>query len=110
MTTIKLVQSDTAPDIDVALTDESTGAQIDVSNAGDVIRLYFKQVGASVLKATIVGTKPNGGADGLVRFTWGATDLDTPGEYEGEIEITFNTGKKQSVYDVLNFSIRPQVG
>jgi len=110
VTTIKLVQSDTLPEIDVALTDESDGSQIDVSNGGDVVRLYFRKIGSTVLKATVVATKPNGGADGLVRFTWGTTDLDTPGEYEGEIEITFNTGKKQSVYDLLNFSLRAQVG
>jgi len=110
MTTIKLVQNDTAPDIDVALTDESDGSQINVSNAGDVIRLYFRRIGTTVLKATIVATKPTGGADGLVRFAWGATDLDTAGEYQGEIDITFNSGKKQSVYDVLNFSVRSQVG
>jgi hypothetical protein len=110
MNTIKLVQNDTAPSIDVALTDESDGSPVDVSNAGDIVRFYFRKLGASALKATIVCTKPNGGADGLVRISWGASDLDTPGEYEGEIEITFNAGQKQSVYDILSLTIRAQVG
>ena len=110
MSVIKLVQNDTAPDIDVTLDDQSTGAPFDVSNAGDVVRFHFKKVGALVPKATIICSKLNGGADGAVRISWGADDLDTPGDYEGEIQISLNTGKITSVYNVLRFVVRPQVG
>jgi hypothetical protein len=30
----------------------------------------------------------------------------TPGDYEGEIEITFTDGQIQTVYDVLKFRVR----
>lgn len=106
MTTIKLVKDDTGPDIDVQLTDGTTGLPINVSNAGDVVKFYFRAVGSSVLKASITCTKPNGGADGVVRISWPALALDTVGEFEGEFEITFNSGMKQTVYDLVNFTIR----
>jgi hypothetical protein len=107
---IKLVQGDTAPDIDITLTDEDTGAAINVSNGGDVVKLYFRKVGETTLEATITATKPNGGADGLVRFTWPSTALEDEGAYQGEIEITFSTGKKQTMYDILKFKVREQIG
>lgn len=104
--TIKLVKDDTAPDVDVQLVDAVTGLPINVSNAGDVVRMYFRQEGSSTIKATITATKPNGGADGIVRFAWSAGDLDTAGEFEGEIEITFNTGKIQTIFETIEFSVR----
>jgi len=110
MSPIKLVQNDTAPEIEVTLDDKSTGAPFDVSGAGDVVRFHFKKVGAPVPKATIICSKPNGGADGVVRISWGENDLDTPGDYEGEMEITLGTGKITSIYNVLRFVVRPQVG
>ena len=109
-TTIRLVKNDTAPDVDFTLTDAQTGGAINVSNAGDVVRLYFRLKGATALKATITCTKPNGGADGVVRAVWPALSLDTAGEFEGEIEITFSSGKKQTVYNKINFSVRDEIG
>ena len=44
MSVIKLVQNDTAPDIDVTLIDQSTGEPFDVSHAEDVVRFHFKKV------------------------------------------------------------------
>lgn len=32
-------------------------------------------------------------AEGLVSYSWGATDTSTPGEYKMEFEITLNDGK-----------------
>lgn len=110
MKTIKLVQNDTAPDIDFTLIDGQTGGVINVSQPSDIVRFYFRKVGSSTIKATIVATKPNGGADGVVRITWPPGALDTPGEYEGEIEITFASGKKHTVTDVQRFTIRQEIG
>jgi hypothetical protein len=30
----------------------------------------------------------------------------TPGDYEGEVEITFADGQRQTVYDTLKFKVR----
>lgn len=105
---IRLVENDTKPDIGWVLKDRETGAVIDVTNA--TVRLYFRAVGATSLKATKTLSKPNGGGDGLVRCTWDAADLDTPGQYEGDIEITFLDGTIQTVFEKQHFKIRSEVG
>lgn len=121
-TRIKLVQGDTKPAIICALTDEKTGAAIGLNST--TVRMYFRAAETTDILATLVGTLLPGfvqtdgtiittspyntlGAGGRVQFNWGTTDLNQePGNYEGEIEITFNDGTKQTVYDVLKFKLR----
>ena len=102
---IKLVQGDTRPQIKVTLTDEGTGAIIDITGA--TCRLKFRAVGSTVVLDTLTGTVTNGSA-GEVVFTWNPTSLDVePGDYEGEIEVDFaNNGGRQSVYELLKFKVR----
>ena len=122
-TKIPLVQGDTKPAIIVAITDESTGLPIDIS--ASTVRMYFRAVGSTIIKATIIGTSLTGlvnadgtitttapynvaGIGGRVSFPWSATALDTSGDFEGEIEITFADASKQSLYELLKFKVRPQ--
>lgn len=105
---IKLVQNDTGPAITVTLTDDS-GVAVNVSAAGDVVKFYFRAVGSATVKNTITCTKPNGGADGVVKISWPVGALDTVGAFEGEIEITFDTGVVQTMYEKLKFHVRAQV-
>ena len=107
---IKLVQNDTKPVVQVTLTDTVTGLPIDLSNPSDTVKLYFKALGQDELKTTITGNKPNGGSDGVISFPWATGDLDTAGEFEGEIEITYADGKIQTMYDKLRFSVRADIG
>ena len=121
-TKIKLVQGDTKPALVVSLTDEESGEPIGLN--GTTVRLYFRELAGSTILATLVGALIAGrvntdgtitstapydtpGAGGRVQFNWGANDLNRdPGEYEGEIEITFSDGTKQTVYDLLKFKLR----
>lgn len=102
---IKLVQGDTRPQIQVTLTDENTGLPIDVSGA--TCRLKFRAAGTSTLVDTLTGTVTNGQA-GQVVFTWNSGSLNVdPGDYEGEVEVTFaNNGGVQTVYELLKFKVR----
>ena len=105
---IKLVQGDTKPTLICTLTDETTGDAINITGA--TVLLKFRQVGATVLTATITGVVTNG-SGGVVAFYWTTepTALDgPPGEYEGEIEITFQDGSIQTVYDLLKFKLRSE--
>ena len=106
---IRLVQNDRHPDVYFTLTDRDTGDAIDVTNA--TVRLHFKSLDPTVtaVKATIVASKPNGGADGYVKVTWPADALDTPGPYEGEIELEFIDGTKHTVFDKQPFRVRPEI-
>lgn len=108
MNQINLVQNDTGPDLTVMLYDTASNSPIDVSGS-TVVRFHFrKEDGTSV--TTLTASKPSGGTDGVVSFPWGAGNLSEAGNYEGEIEITFSSGKVQTVPDKIRFYVREQIG
>jgi len=52
---------------------------------------------------------PATASQGVAVVIWGASDLNqTPGDYDGEVEVLFATGMRQTVYDVLKFRLRDQ--
>lgn len=118
---IKLVQGDTRPNVVLTATDEITGLPISIQNA--VPRLKIRESGSDVVKEVLVGTtlpgrlNPDGsvtttapydlsGAGGRMLFAWTPTALDTAGSFDAEVEITFDDGRIQTVYDVLKLKIR----
>lgn len=107
--TIQLVQNDTGPDIDVTVYDVTSNAPIDFSDVSDVVRMHFAKEDAGVATITIVGSKPGGGSDGRATFSWSAGNLAVAGAYEGEIEITFLSGKVQTVPEKLRFLVREEI-
>ena len=50
---IRLVQGDTAPQLQLSLTDERTRRPLDLSTPGTTARLLFREVGADGVKATM---------------------------------------------------------
>lgn len=107
-TPIKLVQGDQRPFVRLSLTN-ADGTPLDVSAAAAVV-VYFRKAGVgNPILATLACTKPNGGADGVVQFNFPGTTLSVdPGQYEGEVEVTFADATKQTVYDILKFTVRAQ--
>lgn len=120
---IKLVQGDTRPSLLLDLRDTVTGAVISVTGA--VPGLKLRMVGQSSIKLTLTGvtlpgyTNDDGsinlaapytvsGSGGRVMFTWSALALDTVGDMEGEVEITFGDGSIQTVFELLKFKVRSQ--
>ena len=102
---ILLVQGDTRPALVCTLTDGSTGNPINITGASVTFR--FREVGSTTTKATINGSVTDG-ANGVCEFQWTNTALDTAGNFEGEIEITFSSGAVQTIYDKLKFKVREQ--
>jgi hypothetical protein len=106
---IKLVKNDTYPFVRVTLLNSLDDTPINVADGGTVVRVYFRAVGSTTLLSTLTCTKPNGGTDGVVQFNFPDPTLDVaPGLYEGEVEITYTSGDKQTVYDVLKFKLRDE--
>lgn len=118
---IKLVKGDTGPTLYLSLTNEQTGAVIDLTGASLVFR--FGPAGDSTIKETLamglatgivledgsVSTAPPynvAGAGGRCFIQWSPTALDTEGEFEGEVEITFPDGTIQTVYDIFRLKVR----
>jgi hypothetical protein len=106
VTKIKLVQGDTKPALVCSITDEITGAAINITGA--TVLLKFRAAGATTLTATVTGSVTNG-ATGEVAFYPASAPtmlLGEAGDYEGEIQITFSDGSIQTVYDLLKFKLR----
>lgn len=108
---IKLVQGDTRPQVRLTLTDDTTGEAIDLSGA--TVTLHFRAVGGtSLLFSRQALVNPQEASLGKAIVVWQSGDLNVdPGEYEGEVEIYWsNTGARQTVYDLLKFRVREDVG
>lgn len=103
---IKLVQGDTKPAIVCRLTDDTTGLPLGITGA--TVRLKFRAAGATTLTATVVGTVTDGANGEVVFYPASAPEMlqGEPGDYEGEIEITFADTTVQTVYDLLKFKLR----
>lgn len=103
---IKLVQGDTRPALVCTVTDETTGAAINLTGA--TVALKFRAVGSTTLQATVPGTVTNGPIGQVVFYPASAPVMlqGEPGDYEGEIEVTFPDGQIQTVYDPLKFKVR----
>jgi bifunctional ADP-heptose synthase (sugar kinase/adenylyltransferase) len=103
---IYLVQHDQLPDIQVTLTDlNNNGAPVDLSGTGTTVSVPFRLVGATSLTDTLACTIVNA-AGGVLAVHFGASSLTAPGEYEGEIKVTYPDGRVRTVYDRLRFSVR----
>lgn len=105
---IRLVQGDTKPNLVVTLTDSISGAAINITGA--TVRLKFRPLGSETIRTTIVGSIVDG-ANGIVVFQWVSEPTSLtgdPGPYEGEIEITFDDGTVQTVYDLVKFQLRQE--
>lgn len=122
---LKLVQGDTRPPVVVQLTDDA--GPVDLSSGSTVVRMDFREEGSTTILATIIGSKLTGyiadpdtgeidqnppydvaGAGGRVQFSWlGTTALSgEPGNYEGEVYVTYPDTSVQTVYDLLKFKLR----
>jgi hypothetical protein len=103
---IKLVQGDTKPALVCNITDDVTGVALNITGA--TVRLKFREAGALALTATVTGVVTDGAAGQVVFYPASAPEMlqGEPGDYEGEIEITFADSTVQSVYDILKFKVR----
>ena len=123
---IQLVQGDTGPALTFSITDDTTGLPVDLSAGGTVVRFKFRQVGNTTLKDTITASKLTGrlladgtidttgsyataGAGGRVQVAWNGTSLDTAGDFEAELEVTFAPGTIQTVLSRLQLQVRAQL-
>lgn len=103
-----LVEGDSAPQLEVTLTRDDDGAVVDLTQM-QVAKMRFRAKGSTTLLSTLNGFNPFGTlAQGKVYFSFGQPDLVnlTAGYYEGEIEIIYTYGKKETCYEVINFQLR----
>ena len=107
MSLIKLVQGDNLPEITLTLTDRQTTNPIDLSASTTTINVKLKALAGTTVLSVLPCTKVDA-VNGVIKFYFPSTTLNVPaGEYEGEIEISFN-GQILTVFDLLQFTVRAQ--
>lgn len=91
----EIKQNDTSPSLEGVLTD-GFKRPINITGAAVVLHARLRPGGA---------VKVNGGSMGVigeavrgrVKYNWTASDTDTAGIYEWEVEITFSNGKIRTI-------------
>jgi hypothetical protein len=127
----KLVQGDEMPEVWLSLTDDVTKDPIDVSDPSTTVYAHIREVGARVVKETLVCDKLVGvvirvdeetgaqtisvlppynipGRGGRVAIFWNPDTLDTPGTFQAEISVVYSGNQSMTWYDVLQFTVREQ--
>ena len=102
---ILLIQGDT-PNIRVTLTREDTGSAIDVSEA--TTYLHFRKKGTTTVLFSAEGNSTAlQQTSGIVDFAFTTVQMNiAAGKYEGEVEIVFDNGNRETVYEILEFLLR----
>jgi hypothetical protein len=104
MSTIKLVRDDTGPQLRLTLTDSLTGSAVDLTGATVTLHLRAVDTTTVLVSRNATITAP---LTGVAVIVWQATDLNlAAGEYEGEVETLLASGLRETIFDLLQFTIR----
>ena len=115
--TLNYVVGDTLPELTFSLKDantaasgqtldaedSSTWAPIDITGA--TVKLRVRAAGETTINSVITTTITSG-IGGTCATDFPTTAFPSAGVYEGELEITFATGGKQTVDDLIKFKVR----
>lgn len=96
MIDFEIKRGDRLPIFEATLRDADK-ASVDLTNA-DTVRLILKR-GSTIYLDKAMTVDPAQDQDdhkGKVTYVWGDGDTNTKGQYNGEIEVTFTGGKKQT--------------
>ena len=108
---IKIVQGDTGPQIRCSLTDASTGEEIDLTGAQAF--MHVRQVGEETLAFSLpLYINPEFASTGQAIAIFRPGDWDREaGEYEAELEVVNpSTGFRQTVFELMRFKLREDLG
>lgn len=94
-TDFEIKQNDTSPALEGILRD-GFGSPIDVTGATVVLNTRLRPGGAVKVNGGSMGTVGSA-VNGRVKYSWTASDTDTAGTYEAEIQITFSNGKIRTI-------------
>jgi acyl-coenzyme A thioesterase PaaI-like protein len=93
---------DLLPVVQATLT-HADGSPLDLTLSTNVRFIMRSQTGTVKVAADAEVVIP--GSSGVVRYDWEVGDTDTPGAYQAEWEITWQSGKKQTVPTLSYHSI-----
>lgn len=105
--TVDMVKNDTLPSIVFTIVNPTTGDPVDLTGATCRLRIRKKDVGT--LKTTLVCAAVDL-PEGQVSTNFPSGTFDEAGIYEAEMEITFISGGVQTVFDMIKFNVREEIG
>lgn len=105
MSTIKLVRNDTGPQLRLTLTDSLTGSAVDLTGA--TVTLHLRAIDTTTVLVSRNATITAPATNGIAVIVWLTADLDlAAGEYEGEVETVLASGLRETIFDLLQFTVR----
>ena len=108
---IELIQNDTKPTLRFTCRENGCGEVGDVINlTGCTYKFFFRKAFGTEKYMLTRLCDITDAENGICEYSWQSTDLDTIGNFLGEIEITFPDGKIQSNYNTINFKIKKELG
>lgn len=84
---------DTGLDLTGIVRDQN-GAAKDI--AGATVRFHMKTLAGTAKVAAVATNNQATGGTGAVLYSWAPADIDTPGLYVGEWQITYSSGDVQT--------------
>lgn len=115
--TLNLVAGDTLPELSFSLKDSSaaaSGKTLDENDSstwapinitGGSVKLRIRELGSTTVKSTLNCTITDA-VNGKVATNFPTGTLDKAGTFEGELEMTFQSGGIQTVYDLIKLKVR----
>ena len=107
MTQLYLVQGDNGSKIKVTITRDDTGDAVDLTGATTTLK--FKKKNTSTVLSSINSSagEPVDLTSGVAVFQFATLDLVlSPGDYVGEVQITFSDDSIETVFEQIEFTVR----
>ena len=103
----KLVQGDTGPQVKATLTRSDDGSAIDLTETSSC-QMHFRKKNTDTVLFSLSNISGNTDqANGVAVFNFSGTQLDlAAGNYEGEVEVVFNTGVRETIFETIDFVLR----
>lgn len=103
---LTFVQGDTGPDIEatIYLEDDPTTVT-DLSDCDVRFQMRRDEDRRYMVNSPAVVTDA---ATGAVRYSWGANDLNMPGTYQAQFEVTFPGGRVITTAPLVTLTVRRQ--
>lgn len=107
MNTLYLVQGDNGTQVKIEITRDDTGLPVDLTGATPALKFKKKNTGTVLATINSAVTDLEDLEAGIAIFQFTAETLAiTAGDYVAEIEVTFDDGTVETVYEELQFTVR----
>lgn len=107
MDTLYLVQGDNGSQIKVEITRDDTGLPVNLTGSTPTLKFKKKNTANVLSEINSAVVSSDDLVAGIAIFQFNTSELNiTAGDYIGEIQVTFDDGTIETVYEELQFTVR----